>query len=197
MTVTGPLNLIIIVGSVRDHRFGPTVAEWFIGEAGRHPDFALDVVDLAETALPGVLLADHAAPGEVPGAVGELGRRLADADAFAIVTPEYNRSFPASLKTAIDWYVDEWQAKPVGFVSYGGVSGGLRAVEHLRQVFAELHTVTVRNTVSFHSCRDRFDDRGSPIDAAGCRAAAESLLDQLAWWARTLRDARAERPYAA
>ncbi|QFG22563.1 NADPH-dependent FMN reductase [Actinomadura sp. WMMB 499] len=194
MTVTGPLNVAIIVGSTREGRFGPTVAAWFTKEAGRRPALALDVVDLAETTLPDVLAADHAYP---PEPVRELGERLARADAFVIVTPEYNRSFPASLKTAIDWYVDEWEAKPVGFVSYGGVSGGLRAVEQLRQVFAELHVVTVRNTVSFHSCWDRFDDDGHPIDAAGCGAAAESLLDQLTWWARTLRDARAERPYAA
>lgn len=197
MTVIRPLNIALIIGSVRDGRFGPTVAEWFAGEADRHLGVALDVIDLAEIALPGVLAADDAGPCEMPEPVRALGERLARADAFVIVTPEYNRSFPASLKTAIDWYVDEWQAKPVGFVSYGGISGGLRAVEHLRQVFAELHAVTVRNTVSFHSCWDRFDDHGRPIDEVGCRAAAESLLDQLTWWARTLRDARAERPYAA
>ncbi|MEU8119438.1 NAD(P)H-dependent oxidoreductase [Spirillospora sp. NPDC049024] len=197
MTPTGPLNLAIIVGSTREGRFGPTVAAWFAEEAGRRPAFRLDLVDLAETALPGVLAADDAEPSELPEPVRALGERLDRADAFVIVTPEYNRSFPASLKTAVDWYVDEWKAKPVGFVSYGGISGGLRAVEHLRQVFAELHAVTVRNTVSFHSCWDRFDDHGRPIDAAGCRAAADSLLDQLTWWARTLRDARAERPYAA
>jgi NAD(P)H-dependent FMN reductase len=197
VTPTGPLNLAIIIGSTRDRRFGPTVAAWFAGEARRRPGLGLDVVDLAETALPDTLAADDTGPSELPEPVRSLGERLARADAFVIVTPEYNHSFPAPLKTAIDWYVDEWQAKPVGFVSYGGVSGGLRAVEHLRQVFAGLHVVTVRNTVSFHSCRDRFDDHGRPIDAAGCRAAAESLLDQLTWWARTLRDARTARPYAA
>ncbi len=68
---------------------------------------------------------------------------------FVVVTPEYNHSFPGPLKAAIDRHVTPWQAKPVGFVSYGGISGGLRAVEHLRQVFAELHAVTVRETVSF------------------------------------------------
>ncbi|MFI8946713.1 NADPH-dependent FMN reductase [Streptomyces sp. NPDC053750] len=197
MTAPRPLSVAIIVGSTRDRRFGPTVAEWFAGEARRRPALGLDVVDLAESALPCVLAADDAGPSEVPHPVRKLGERLGRADAFVIVTPEYNRSFPASLKTAIDWFVDEWQAKPVGFVSYGGASGGLRAVEHLRQVFVELHAVTVRNTVSFHSCRDRFDDHGRPIDAVGCRAAADSLLDQLAWWAHALRNARAERPYAA
>ncbi|MFD2353897.1 NADPH-dependent FMN reductase [Nonomuraea ferruginea] len=197
MTATAPLNVAIITGSIRDRRFGPTVAEWFAGEARRHPALRLDIIDLADVALPAVLAADDTGPSEAPEPVRKLGARLDRADAFVIVTPEYNRSFPASLKTAIDWYVGEWQAKPVGFVSYGGASGGLRAVEHLRQVFAELHAVTVRNTVSFHSCRDKFGDHGRPIDEVGCRAAAESLIDQLTWWARTLRDARAERPYVA
>ncbi|MFI6518236.1 NADPH-dependent FMN reductase [Spirillospora sp. NPDC050679] len=197
MAVTGPLNVVVIIGSTREGRFGPTVAEWFTGEADRRPDLVLDVVDLAETALPDVLTAETGRSSAVPAPVRELGERLDRADAFVIVTPEYNRSFPAPLKTAIDWYVDQWRAKPVGFVSYGGFSGGLRAVEHLRQVFAELHAVTVRDAVSFPSCRDKFDDHGRPIDAAGCRAAADGLLDQLTWWARTLRDARAERPYAA
>ncbi|MUN35413.1 NADPH-dependent FMN reductase [Actinomadura litoris] len=196
MTASGPLNIVIIVGSTRHGRFGPTVAGWFAAEAGRHPGLALDVVDLAEAVLPEVLPAQPGAAG-APAPVRELGGRLARADAFVVVTPEYNRSFPAPLKTAIDWFVDEWRAKPVGFVSYGGASGGLRAVEHLRQVFVELHAVTVHDTVSFHFCRDRFDDHGRPIDAAGCGAAAESLIGQLTWWARALRDARAERPYAA
>ncbi len=61
-----------------------------------------------------------------------------------MITPEYNHGYPASLKQAIDVPRDEWREKAVGFVSYDGVSGGLRVVEQLRQVFAELHTVTMR-----------------------------------------------------
>ena len=81
-----------------------------------------------------------------------------------IVTPEYNHSFPAALKNTIDWFRDEWQAKAAGFVSYGGMAGGQRAVEHLRQVFAELHAVTVRETLSFHMAWERFDEDGRPRD---------------------------------
>ncbi len=81
-------------------------------------------------------------------------QRFAAADAFVIVTPEYNHSFPTPLKTAIDWHSTQWHAKPVSFVSYGGASGGLRAVEHLRQAFAEVHAVTVRNSISFHGVWD-------------------------------------------
>ncbi|HEX2315637.1 MAG TPA: NAD(P)H-dependent oxidoreductase [Thermomonospora sp.] len=179
----------MIIGSTRRGRFGPTVARWFAGEAGRRTDMTVDVIDLGTAGLPDTLAGDDE---EAPAPVRALAPRMAAADAFVIVTPEYNHSFPAPLKTAIDWFVDEWRAKPVGFVSYGGSAGGLRAVEQLRLVFSELHTVTVRDTVSFASCRNRFDDAGRPVDAAGCAAAAEGLLDQLAWWARAL---RAARPY--
>jgi NAD(P)H-dependent FMN reductase len=112
-----------------------------------------------------------------------------------VVTPEYNHSFPASLKNLIDWHYTQWRAKPVGFVSYGGVAGGLRAVEHLRTVFAELHAVTTRDVVSFHTAWEQFDDSGKPVDPVGPATAAKTMLDQLAWWGLALRQARAERPY--
>ncbi|GAA1943929.1 hypothetical protein GCM10009837_82470 [Streptomyces durmitorensis] len=122
---------------------------------------------------------------------------LAAADAFVVITPEYNHSFPADLKHAIDWHLDEWRAKPVGFVSYGGVAGGLRAVEQLRLVFAELHAPTMRDTVSFHGAWHRFGPDGQPHDAEGPAGAAKVMLDQLAWWAVTLRDGKAARAYTA
>lgn len=120
---------------------------------------------------------------------------LSAADAFVVLTPEYNHSFPAGLKNLIDWHYTEWRAKPVALVSYGGLAGGLRAAEHLRQVFAELHAVTVRDTVSFHGAGASFDADGKPRDSAGPAAAADVMLDQLAWWARALREAKEKRPY--
>lgn len=90
---------------------------------------------------------------------------------------------------------EQWRAKPVGFVSYGGPSGGLRAVEALRIVFAEFHAVSIRNTVSFHSARAQFDEHGVPRDPAAVNAAADALLDQLTWWAQALRTAKTAHPY--
>jgi NAD(P)H-dependent FMN reductase len=124
-----------------------------------------------------------------------LHRRLEQADAFVVVTPEYNHGYPASLKQAIDLAKRPWQAKPVGFVSYGGLSGGLRAVEQLRLVFAELHATTVRDTVSLHSPWSAFEAGGA--GPAGADAAAQILLDRLAWWGSALRRARTALPYAA
>ncbi|WP_324603515.1 NAD(P)H-dependent oxidoreductase [Streptomyces sp. SPB074] len=112
-----------------------------------------------------------------------------------VVTPEYNHSYPASLKNVIDWHNPQWHAKPVAFVSYGGLSGGLRAVEHLRPVFAEVHAVTVRDTISFHGARERFAEDGSPKDPESVNTAAETLLTRLEWWARSLAESRAKRPY--
>ena len=174
-------QLAVIVGSVREGRFGPVVADWFIGQAKQRDDVSIDVIDLADT--------------PIPAAQRSFADRVDAADAFVVVTPEYNHSFPGPLKHAIDSLGHQWQAKPVGFVSYGGLSGGLRAVEALRVVFAELHAVTIRETVSFHSAWARFDEHGAPRDPELVNAAAGALLDQLAWWARALRTARAARPY--
>jgi NAD(P)H-dependent FMN reductase len=184
------LSLAVIIGSTREGRFVDTVGRWFAAEAARHGGLAVDLVDLAEAGLPPVHPATRSPPVE------RFAARLAAADAFVVVTPEYNHSFPAALKHAIDLGNAEWRAKPVGFVSYGGMAGGLRAVEHLRLVFAELHAMTVRDCVSFHTARERFDAEGRPKDPAGCAAAAKRMLDQLAWWAEALWDARWARPYA-
>jgi NAD(P)H-dependent FMN reductase len=187
-----PIRLVVIIGSTRAGRFAPTVAQWFVGQAEQREDVAVDVVDLAEIGLPEPLGAYGA---ELAPEVAAVRPRLAEAEAFVVVTPEYNHSYPAAIKVAIDWHFEEWVAKPVAFVSYGGRSGGLRAVEHLRQVFAEVHAVPIRDTVSFHGAHDSFDDDGNPKEAAEYAAAAKTLLDQLVWWALCLAEAKEKRPY--
>ncbi|MEJ3656079.1 NAD(P)H-dependent oxidoreductase [Actinomycetes bacterium KLBMP 9759] len=187
-TLTAPLRTVVIIGSTREGRFGPTVANWFADQARQRADMDVDVLDLAEAGL-----SDRIGATSPPDP--DVTARLAAADAFVVVTPEYNHSYPAPLKTLIDWHMREWQAKPVAFVSYGGMSGGLRAVEHLRGVFAELSAPTVRETVSFHGAWDRFDSDARPVDPTACNAAAKSMLDQLGWWAHALREARTAHPF--
>ena len=183
------LNLVIMIGSTREGRFGDTVGRWFAAEAASHGDYSVDLIDLADTELPPT----HRA--KPTPQVDAFRARLAAADAFVIVTPEYNHSYPASLKHAIDQGHVEWMAKPVGFVSYGGTTGGVRAIEHLRHVFAELHAATIRDYVCFPRARRQFDPEGRPVDPDGPRAAAGIMLDRLAWWAEALRNARETRPY--
>lgn len=189
-----PLQIAVIVGSTRDGRFAPVVTEWFLSRLRRRSDMNVDHVDLRQVDLPATLAPAGAIEGEARRSLEAVSGRLAAADGFVVVTPEYNHSFPAPLKAAIDWYKSEWHAKPVGFVSYGGISGGLRAVEQLRLVFAEVHAVTIRDSVSIAYARTKFRD-GQSIDPAGMDTAAEILLERLAWWAHALRDARARRPY--
>lgn len=190
-----PLRVAVIIGSNREGRFGPIVAEWLLSRVRERSDLSLDVVDLAEVDLPTSLSFNPSAA--VTAELAKVTPKLAAADAFIVLTPEYNHSYPASLKSVVDWHKAEWEAKPVAFVSYGGLSGGLRAVEHLRPVFAELHAVTIRDTVSFHNAGALFDDTGNHRDPAGADAAAKAMLDQLAWWGWALRGAKAVRPYGS
>jgi NAD(P)H-dependent FMN reductase len=185
------LKLALIYGSTREARFCDIVAGWAIAEIGRRPDLALDVIDPARLDLQ---LQPHRRDDE---RLRRLGERLAAADAFVVVTPEYNHGYPAPLKALIDAFNAPWQAKPVAFVSYGGISGGLRAVEQLRLVFAELHAVAIRDSVSFANARRQFGEDGAPRDAEAAGKAMATLLAKLRWWALALRRAREAMPYSA
>lgn len=184
-----PLRIAVIIASTRTGRFGETVARWFVNRAEGDDGLTLDLIDLCDIQLPDNL--EHTAD------VAAFTARIDAADAFVVVTPEYNHGYPAALKRAIDAVRAEWQAKPVGFVSYGGLAGGLRAVEQLRQVFAELHAVGIRETVSFHLAHDQFDGDGRLADPRTADTAAATLLRHLTWWGRSLRAARTALPYPA
>ncbi|WP_285735155.1 NAD(P)H-dependent oxidoreductase [Nocardiopsis sp. ATB16-24] len=191
--ISSPLSLSIIIGSVRSGRFGSRVGNWFAGQAANRTDLKVDIIDLIDHTLPLTLPNWGEEPPEpARTVVARLSERLQAADAFVVITPEYNHSYPASLKNLIDWYRREWVAKPIGLVSYGGVGGGIRASEHLRQVFAEMHAMTVRETLSFHNAWNDFDAGAAP---EGAETAANTLLNQLVWWADVLREARSRRPY--
>jgi NAD(P)H-dependent FMN reductase len=185
------LRVVLLVGSNREGRHGGVVGQWAAHQLWRRPDLEVDVIDLAELDLPAV----H--PAVRDERVHAFAARIDAADAFVVVTPEYNHGYPAALKHAIDQVNVEWRGKAVGFISYGGMSGGIRAVEQLRQVFAEVHAATVRDGVAFAGAWLLFDEHGELRDPTDAEAAAKLMLDQLVWWARALHDARAVRPYAA
>lgn len=192
-------KLVVVVGSVREGRFGPLVASWVADQAREHGGFDIDVVDLADAEIPlslpavSPMFAGDSYPR--PAGMASLTSRLADADAFIIVTPEYNHSYPASLKAAIDWHFTQWRAKPVAFVSYGGAAGGRHAVLHLENVLTELHAVTIRDGLAFPNYRMTWED-GRPLDSQA-PGYAKTLLDRLAWWAAALHTARNSAPYPA
>ncbi|MEU6354817.1 NAD(P)H-dependent oxidoreductase [Streptomyces sp. NPDC047072] len=192
-------KLVIVVGSVREGRFGPVVASWVAEQAREHGGFDVEVVDLADIEIPLALPA--ASPKYAgddyprPAGMAALTSALESADAFLVITPEYNHSYPAALKAAIDWHFTQWTAKPVGFVSYGGAAGGRHAVLHLENVLTELHAVTIRDGLAFPNYFTAWEN-GRPQDPASA-GYAKTLLDQLAWWAGALRSAREAAPYPA
>ncbi|WP_410649565.1 NADPH-dependent FMN reductase [Amycolatopsis sp. cmx-4-54] len=186
---TSPLRVAVIIGSTREGRVGDAVGKWFTGRTENREDLVTEVLDLVDFDLPAGL------PEHPTSDMKRFARLVDEAEAFVVVTPEYNRSFPASLKQAIDCAYDEWRAKPVGFVSYGYRSQGLYAVEQLRTIFTELHTVTMRDTVAFNLLDGTFARDGTPFDSDGQGQAVTTLLDELAWWGLALREARAARPY--
>lgn len=189
MSHSDPLRVAVIIGSTREDRFCPVPANWIADHARARGDMDVDVIDLLEENLSVIQNGDDE-DAPLPESVRALQPRIARADAFIVVTPVYNRSFPASVKNAINWYYEEWSAKAVGFVSYGGMNGGIPAVEQLRQVFNEMNAATMRNTVSFVNFWEKFTETGTPIEADGADAAAKGMLEQLTWWAHALREAR-------
>ena len=165
------LRIAVILGGNRNGRTGPAVTRWFLDHIHAHEGVETDTVDIASLEIED----GHGAP---------------------VITPEYNHGFPGPLKSAIDSARREWFGKPVAFVSYGGMSGGLRAVEQLRGVFSELHTATIRDTVSFHNAHTVFGPGGEPlVDLAEADEAADTLLGRLVWWTLALREARLRNPY--
>lgn len=180
------IRVAVIYGSTRPGRFCDTIVRWTVDRVAASKKFQLDVIDPADT---------PAGPSIDERPSLSLQQRLGQADAFVIVTPEYNHGYPAPLKALIDSSGAEWHAKPVAFVSYGGVSGGLRAVEQLRPVFAELHAVTIRDSVSFPSAWEQFDESGALRSPERAQRGMETLLARLNWWAVALREARSTSPY--
>ncbi len=172
-------KLGLIYGSAREGRFCDTMVNWAAAEIAGDGRFAANRID----------------PRDLDRNRAEIARSLDEADAFVIVTPEYNHGYTGALKSLIDAYSQQWQIKPVAFVSYGGVSGGLRAVEQLRLVFAELHAVGIRDTVSFVSPWNRFDSAGALVEPKDPQRAMKTLLARLHWWAVILRNARDTSSY--
>lgn len=183
------IKLALIYGSTREGRRCDAVAGWATAQIEGDGPFDLEIIDPAVLDLPmRHSRAEHEGLRQLRGTLGW-------ADGFVVVTPEYNRGYPAVLKFLIDSVGEEWRGKPVGFVSYGGISGGLRAVEQLRLVFAELHAMTIRDGVAFANVWNQFDAAGQLLDAERAEQAMATMLGQLHWWANALRHARNTVPY--
>lgn len=183
-------TLTIIIASTRPGRAGLPIGTWFAERARAHGGFDVEVVDLDELALPFLDEPHHPRLRRyVHQHTKDWSATVERSDAFAFVTPEYNHGYPATLKNALDFLHEEWQHKPVGFVSYGGVAAGTRAVQQLKPVVTQLGMTPVPEAVSipFHT---QVVDDGLVQANEVMEQSADTMLDALARWTGVLRPLR-------
>lgn len=172
--------LQIIAASTREGRKGIAVARWVRQLAEAHGGFDVELIDLAEINLP---LFDEPHHPRLRRYVNQHTRTwsatVERADAYVLVTPEYNHSFPASLKNALDYLHAEWAHKPVGLVSYGGISAGLRAATALRPVLASLRMFPAADAVSIPFFAEHLTDEGGFTPTPTVEASGKAMLDEL------------------
>lgn len=177
-------KLGIIIASVREGRGGLPVAEWFAGIARAHGAFDVSLIDLQEIDLPLLTEPEHPRLQKYRhDKTKQWSATVAGLDAFVIVTPEYNYGSPPALVNALDHLYREWNYKAVGFVSYGGVSGGTRSVQMTKSIATTLKMVPLVEAVNvpFYT---KLLDQGSRRFNGGetHEKAAKAMLDELARW---------------
>jgi NAD(P)H-dependent FMN reductase len=172
--------LLIVIASTRPGRVGLPVAQWIEQHAVAHDGFDVSVADLAEIRLPFMDEPSHPRLQRYTKQhTIDWSATVSAADAFIFVLPEYNHAIVAPLKNAIDYLHNEWRYKPVGLVSYGGVSAGLRAAAMTRQICAALTLITVAETVSIPFVQQFLDDDGLVQPNEAMTTSATAMLDEL------------------
>ena len=186
--------LRIIIASTRPGRVGLPVANWFEGVAVAHGGFDVEVTDLAELDLPFMDEPNHPRLRRYTQEHTRAWSATVEAtDAFVFVMPEYNYGFNAPLKNAIDFLHEEWLGKPVGFVSYGGVAGGARAVQMVKQVVTTLKMLALFEAVTIPFVATLIDADGRFQATDIMEKAATALLDELVRVEAALRPVRPQR----
>ena len=190
-----PFNIKVIAGSIREGRFSDKAAAWIAEEIKKQEGVVVEILDLRDYNMP--FFNEPVTPSykQEPyknEAVARFTKKIEEGDAFVVVTPEYNHGTSGVLKNALDWVYQEWNNKPVAFVSYGSV-GGARAIEQLRLTAIELQMAPIRAAV--HIPGDKyFPVLFGQADAnelfSSLSKSAEDMITQLLWWTRALKNAR-------
>jgi NAD(P)H-dependent FMN reductase len=187
-------KLVVVIASTRPGRIGASVGKWFMDFAERNGGFHVRVADLAEIDLP---ILDEPAHPRLQQYEHDHTRRWSaivnEADAFVIVTPEYNFSSPPALVNALHYLYNEWNYKPVAFVSYGGASGGMRSVQMTKMITTTLKMVPLVEAVTIPMVWDRLSDQGEFTADEREEKPAAAMLKELTRWADALRPLREER----
>ncbi len=186
-------KILIVLSSIREGRSGQTVANWATKQIDQRQDADFELVDLKDYSMP---LYDQAVtPSVMDGKPYDIDtvqawtKKIGEADGFVFITAEYNHGVPSALKNAIDYVYQQWNNKALGFISYGSIAGGARAVEHLRGVAAELQMADVRAAVHIPNVWAAFDEQGQLKDES-VGAPITAMLDQVVAWSTALKTIR-------
>src|ERR1700730_13316481 len=192
-------KLHVIIGSTRPGRAADLVAPWVIDRARNHGGFNVEALDLRDWALPMFAetfetVGDFNDPTYSSSVVRSWNHKIAEADAFLVITPEYNHSVPGVLKNAIDsvFVSFAFRNKPLAAVGYsGGIAGGVRAIEHLAQIAVEAEMVPLRTVTIFPQVFEAFDEEQRPRNPVA-ELSLQISLDDLKWWSDVLAAGRAK-----
>ncbi len=184
-------NIKIITSTTREGRKGIAIADWITDLARKNDRYNIELLDLAKINLPFMDEPNHPRLKQYQHAhTKKWSETINAADAFVIVLAEYNFGFPAPIKNAIDYLYNEWMNKPVAFVSYGGVSGGLRATQMLKQVVSAVHMMPVTDQVNIPFFTKLIDDKGIFQPGEAITKSAEVMLEGLERWSEALKTMR-------
>lgn len=174
-------KLIVLVTSTRPGRVGSTIGQWFAQTAKEHGAFEVELVELADMNLPVFDEPQHpAAQAYEHEHTKAWSKKVSGADAFVFITPEYNFSTPPSLLNALTYLVKEWAYKPAAFVSYGGMSGGLRSVQMTKQILTSFRIFPLVEAVTLPNVFGQLNDEGVFVATQVQEDAATTLLNELA-----------------
>lgn len=187
------VNIKIITGSVRPGRFNIQPANWILEIAKKCKEINTELLDLEKINLP---FLDEPIPPMMQKYSKEHTKKwsakIAEADGFVFITPEYNHSYSPVLKNGLDFLFSEWNYKPAAFISYGSLAGGSRAVEHLRAVSAELKMYDIREQIMLPNYWENLNEKGEYNFNELHKKSAEDMLNVLSFWARVMKLAREE-----
>lgn len=193
------MKIHVIVGSTRQNRLSEKPAQWIYEHAKTKPDLEVELLDLRDYQLP--LVDEPIAPLHLQAKysderVQRWSNKIAEADGYIVVSPEYNHGYPAVLKNAFDVLYPEWNNKAIGFVSYGTL-GGARVVEQLKQVAVELQMAPIQRALHVPGpilaalMKPQEGEPSNPF--APITWLADGFLEQLLWWAQALKVAREQQ----
>lgn len=185
-------NLKIIITSTRPGRKSPAFAAWIAEKAKQHGGFNIEILDLKEINLPFMDEPHHPVMRNYQHQhTKDWSAKIDEADAFIIVTPEYNYGFTGVFKNALDYLHNEWKHKPVGILSYGGASAGTRAAQMMKQVLTTLSMMPVNESVNVPMFPQFFNEDNNFEPNEVLDKAGDTMLNALQKWAqamKTLRD---------